>query len=122
MNKSPEVDQGSKSKSSRIGKGSVMVNNQVKDWTAKKLSVSDYERIKIKFTSFVLICKEELPNGHPGRKVLVSDLFDEMILGGIPEESWFDFIQSRLSQEKGETFRSSSPLCGGSRTNQECFF
>jgi hypothetical protein len=101
-----------------------IVNSTMQQWIEKKSTVPDFDRIKTKFTSYVLLCKDELPSNHPGKKVLVTALFEEMIMKNIEETNWLDFIQENLNNPPKilNLSDSKSSFACLSLSNRNCYF
>jgi len=71
----------------------------------------------------MIFYKSKLPAHHPGRKMLVSELFDDMIMNDIPETSWKNYIQDKLFNYKSDTVgKIPSTLRFGSQSSRECYF
>lgn len=55
------------------------------------------EELKRLFYSEAVSVKLNLPPSHPGRDVLISDLYNEAMLKKINKNEWEKFIQQRLN-------------------------
>ena len=69
------------------------------DLSIGRRSVSENARSenkKIKFYSAAVNSKLSLSASHPGKDVLISDLYEECLRQNIPEEQWDKFIKIRL--------------------------
>ena len=63
-----------------------------------KSSTSENEKNKIKFYSAAVNIKLGLPPNHPGKDVLISDLYEKYKTSSNPNEDWNVFLKREFGQ------------------------
>lgn len=63
---------------------------------AGKAGAAENEKTKIKFYSAAVNIKLGLPPQHPGKDILISDLYEKFKTMNIPNEDWNNFLKKEF--------------------------